>query len=30
MCEQACPNDVPLAAIMSRVSRELKHELVSV
>jgi len=27
MCEQACPNHLPLTAIISRISRELKFEL---
>jgi formate dehydrogenase subunit beta len=30
MCEQACPKVVPLAAIMNRISRELKSEVVAV
>lgn len=28
MCEQACPKEVPLAAIMNRIGRELKSEAV--
>jgi formate dehydrogenase subunit beta len=30
MCEQACPKGVPLAAVMNRISRELKSELATV
>jgi len=30
MCEQACPKGVPLAAIMNRISRELKSEVVAI
>jgi ferredoxin len=30
MCEQACPKGVPLAAIMYRISRDLKREMATV
>jgi ferredoxin len=30
MCEQACPKGLPLAAIMNRISRALKSELIAV
>lgn len=30
MCEQACPKELPLAAIMNRLSRELKREAMAV
>ena len=30
MCEQACPKDVPLAAIMDHINRKMKPEMVAV
>lgn len=30
MCEQACPKEMPLAAIMNRISHELKNEPIAV
>jgi len=29
MCEQVCPKELPLSAIMSRISRTLNHEMVA-
>jgi hypothetical protein len=30
MCEQACPNHLPLAAVMGRISRAIKQSALAV